>query len=91
MHNYLELWDALTWKPIAYYGAYKEEGIGDILSSTWHSDGNQFVTVHDGGSIAFWNLDNNSCPYKVQKPYGNTLYVCVCMYVCMYVRTGQLN
>lgn len=70
VHNYLELWDALTWKPVAYYGCFKEDGIEDMLSSAWHSDGAQFVTTHNGGLIAFWSIDNHSQPLKVMKPYG---------------------
>lgn len=76
VHNYLELWDALTWKPIAYYGAYKEEGMEDILSSTWSSEGSQFVTAHNDGSIAFWSVDNYSSPMKIKKPYGKTVSCC---------------
>lgn len=73
VHNYFELWDALSWKPISYYGCYKEDGVEDMLSSSWHSGGNQFVTAHSDGSILFWSVDNHSQPLKVQKPYGNLI------------------
>lgn len=86
VHNYLELWDALTWKPIAYYGAYKEEGMEDILASSWSSGGNQFVTTHNDGAIAFWSIDNYSQPLKIKRPYGKTS--CTQHYVHMVQRTS---
>lgn len=70
VHNYLELWDALTWRPITFYGCYKEDGVEDMMSVTWHPAGNQFVSAHSDGSLAFWNVDKYSQPVKVQKPYG---------------------
>ena len=74
VHNYLELWDALSWKPISYYGAYKGEDVEDILSATWQSAGSQFVTAHNNGAIAFWAVENTASPLKVQKPYGNNAF-----------------
>ena len=55
---------------MAYYGCFKEDGIEDMLSSAWHSDGIQFVTTHSDGTIAFWSIDNQTQPVKIKKPYG---------------------
>ena len=70
-HNYLELWDALTWKPIAIYGPIKgEEEMGDILATCWHSSGTQFLTSHQTGEISFWNLSEKERPFMIKRLHG---------------------
>lgn len=73
-HNYLELWDALTWKPISIYGPIKED-MGDILATTWHSSGTQFLTSHQTGEISFWNLSEKDRPFMIRRLYGESLLV----------------
>ena len=70
-HNYLELWDALTWKPISIYGPIKgEEEMGDILATCWHSSGTQFLTSHQTGEISFWNLSEKERPFMIKRLHG---------------------
>lgn len=69
-HNYLELWDALTWKPIAIYGPLKGDETGDILATCWHSSGTRFLTSHQTGEINFWNLSERERPYMVKRLHG---------------------
>ena len=82
-HNYLELWDALTWKPQSIFGPFNEDGIGDLLTSCWHSGGSQFLTTHQSGAIAFWNPDEPARPVKVTHLHGES--ACLHMYMCMYM------
>ena len=73
-HNYLELWDALTWKPKAIFGPFKEEdNLGPLLTSCWHSGGTQFLTTHQSGAIAFWSLDNTTKPVNITRFHGEPL------------------
>ena len=71
-HNYLELWDALTWKPKAIFGPFKEDNLGDLLTSCWHTAGTQFLTTHHSGAIALWSLDNQAKPINVTKFHGES-------------------
>jgi len=66
-HNYLELWDALSWKPLSIFGPMKKDDAGDLRSVCWHSNGQQFVTSHQDGSIAFWNVGEPSAPGLLKK------------------------
>lgn len=66
----MELWDALTWKPIKYFGVHKDEEIGDLLAVSWHSEGTQFVTTHKEGSFMFWDVGGQSKPLRITKPHG---------------------
>ncbi|KAL5473173.1 hypothetical protein EMCRGX_G027621 [Ephydatia muelleri] len=67
-HNYLELWDAVSWKPLKILGPFLEE-VGDLKSACWHSDGLQFVTGHADGSTCVWSVDNAARPTQVKKFY----------------------
>lgn len=66
----MELWNALTWKPITLFGPFKENDVGDLLTMCWHSSGEQFITTHKDGTIAFWNLNETSKPFKLQRVHG---------------------
>ncbi len=69
----MELWDALSWKPIKYFGAYKSDEIGNLLATSWHSEGTQFVTTHGDGSFLFWNVADPLQPFKTMKPHGKAI------------------
>ena len=102
-HNYLELWDALAWKPLSIFGPMKvtfpplpslppfpslfsypslpplpppplppsqTDDIGELQSVCWHSNGQQFVTSHRNGSIAFWNVGETSAPTMLKTLHG---------------------
>jgi WD40 repeat protein len=80
-HNYLELWDALTWKPKAIFGPFKEDDLGDLLTCCWHTTGTQFLTTHHSGAISLWSLDNQAKPINVTRFHGKRGLLCVC--TCM--------
>ena len=75
----MELWDALSWKPIKYFGVYKEEGAGDLLAVGWHAGGTGFVTTHAEGVLLFWDSDQSQ-PLKAVKPHGRYLFEVKCYF-----------
>jgi lethal(2) giant larvae protein len=64
-HGYFELWDSLTWKPLLILGPFRDSG--DILAVAWNGDGERFVSSHQDGTIAYWNLDSPEGPVSTRK------------------------
>lgn len=64
-HGYFELWNALTWKPKLILGLFRDSG--GTLAVAWNADGNRFVSSHQDGTIAYWNLDSPDAPVSTRK------------------------
>ncbi|CAI8051354.1 LLGL scribble cell polarity complex component 2 [Geodia barretti] len=64
-HGYFELWDALTWKPLLILGPFRDSG--DTLAVAWNGDGERFVSSHQDGTIAYWNLDSPEGPVSTRR------------------------
>jgi lethal(2) giant larvae protein len=69
-HNYFELWDAMTWKPLSIFGPLKDAG--DLKDLCWHANGHQFLTCHSNGQLFMWNSQSPDSPPILKTIYDDT-------------------
>jgi WD40 repeat protein len=49
-----------------------------LRSVAWYSDGKQFVSSHQDGSLSVWNIKNPQRPLEMFTPHSNgTVYIAV--------------
>ena len=53
-----------------YFGVNSDEEIGNLLATSWHSGGTQFVTTHEEGYFLFYDINCESKPFRISRPHG---------------------
>ena len=56
------------WKPKLIIGPFRD--CGDTLAVAWNADGQRFVSSHQDGTIAYWNLDSPDGPVSTRRLHG---------------------